>query len=51
MSTLQALELRKHDLRVMMVKLRAERNPAQMCKVYAKLCELRRAQEYLAKRA
>jgi hypothetical protein len=47
MSTLVALEQRKHDLRVEMVKLRAENNPAQMVKVYGKLLEVKRAQEYL----
>ena len=49
MSTLLSLEQRKHDLRVEMVKLRAENNPAQMVKVYAKLCEVKRAQAYLRK--
>ena len=47
MSTLVVLEQRKHDLRCQMVKLRAEKNPAQMVKVYAKLCEVRRAEAYL----
>ena len=47
MSTFVALEQRKHDLRVEMVKLRAEHNPAQMVKVYQKLCEVKRAEAYL----
>lgn len=47
MSTMQALELRKHDLRCEMVKLREDRNPAQMVKVFAKLCEIKRAEAYL----
>ena len=49
MSTFVALEQRKHDLRVQMVKLRAENNPAQMVKVYNKLMEVKRAQAYLRK--
>ena len=47
MSTFVALEQRKHDLRVQMVKLRAERNTVQMDKVYQKLCEVKRAEAYL----
>ena len=47
MSTFVALEQRKHDLRVEMVKLRADQNPVQMVKVYAKLCEVKRAENYL----
>jgi len=49
MSTLLVLEQRKHDLRVEMVKLHGDRNPAQMVKVYAKLCEIKRAEAYLRK--
>jgi len=47
MSTLLALEARKHDLRVEMVKLHGDRNPAQMVKVYQKLLEVKRAESYL----
>lgn len=47
MSTLMVLEQRKHDLRCQMVKLRLERNDAQMIKVYAKLCEVKKAEAYL----
>lgn len=47
MPTLNLLEQRKHDLRVQLVKLRADRNTVQMIRVYSKLCEVKRAQEYL----
>ena len=47
MSTLLSLEQRKHDLRVQLVKLRADKNTVQMIRVYSKLCEVKRAQEYL----
>ena len=40
MTTFVALEQRKHDLRCEMVKLREDRNPAQMVKVYNKLMEV-----------
>jgi len=49
MSTLSELEQRKHDLRVEMVRLRAERNTVQMIKVYQKLCEVKRAEAYFMK--
>lgn len=49
MSTLIALEQRKHDLRCEMVKLRQDKNTAQMVKVYQKLCEIKRAETYLRK--
>lgn len=47
MNTIESLERRKHELRCQMVKFRAENNPAQMCKVYNKLMEVKRAQAYL----
>lgn len=47
MSTMMALEQRKHDLRCQMVKLRVDRNEAQVIKVFAKLCEIKRAEAYL----
>jgi hypothetical protein len=44
---MMALEQRKHDLRCQMVKLRVDRNEAQVIKVFAKLCEIKRAEAYL----
>ena len=46
MPTLNLLEQRKHDLRCEMVRLRADKQPVQMCKVYGKILETYRVREY-----
>jgi len=52
MSTLLALEQRKHDLRVDLVKAvtRDGRNAASVQKVYRKLLEVQKAEGYLLRR-
>ena len=51
MSTMQTLELRKHDLRVQLVRcVKAEGKTAMTTmKVWKKIIEVQRAQEYLRK--